>query len=219
MGIAFGLWDSVETVGVWHLIRRRETIQGEYVHESIPGAADDQRAVTDKVDAADRVGVCRKRAHHARGADVPEEDGFIVGAADKDVAPGRDGDGVDVVVMAEERYRMLLALRVNTLGWELIGRVVEAGTRTVATCHSRMDLSSEPEASNVESGLQAMVEIPARWPSRVCSCFPVAASHILIVPSAAIAVRLSVVPWIQRTMSGIACTYSSSQSCVRQAST
>lgn len=30
-----------------------------------------------------------------------------------------------------------------------------------------------------------MVEIPARWPSRVCRCLPVAVSHILIEASAA----------------------------------
>lgn len=48
-----------------------------------------------------------------------------------------------------------------------------------------MDLSSEPEASVLLSGDQAMVEIPARWPSNVCRCLPVAVSQILMVASAA----------------------------------
>ena len=30
-----------------------------------------------------------------------------------------------------------------------------------------------------------MIEIPAKWPSNVCRCFPVAVSQILIVASAA----------------------------------
>lgn len=51
------------------------------------------------------------------------------------------------------------------------------------TFHSLIDLSSEPEASVVESGPHAMVDMPAICPSSVCSCLPVLASHILIVPS------------------------------------
>ena len=56
---------------------------------------------------------------------------------------------------------------------------------TVETSHNRMDLSSEPEASVLLSGDQAMVEMPARWPSKVCRCLPVAVSQILMVASAA----------------------------------
>jgi len=50
----------------------------------------------------------------------------------------------------------------------------------------RMDLSSEPEAMVLESGLHAMVDTPARWPSSVCECFPVVASQILMVASEAV---------------------------------
>ena len=56
---------------------------------------------------------------------------------------------------------------------------------TVETSHKRIDLSSEPEASVLLSGDQAIVEMPARWPSSVCRCLPVAVSQILIVASAA----------------------------------
>lgn len=52
------------------------------------------------------------------------------------------------------------------------------------TSHNRIDLSSEPEARMLESGDQAMVDIPARWPSSVCSSRPVCASQIFIVQSA-----------------------------------
>ena len=48
-----------------------------------------------------------------------------------------------------------------------------------------MDLSSEPEASVLLSGDHAMVDMPARWPSNVCRCLPVAVSQILMVASAA----------------------------------
>lgn len=37
----------------------------------------------------------------------------------------------------------------------------------------RMDLSSEPVARVRESGDQARVEMPARWPWRVCLGWPV----------------------------------------------
>ena len=60
---------------------------------------------------------------------------------------------------------------------------------TVATSHNLMDLSSEPDARILESGLQEMVEIPARCPSRVCSSLPVLESQILIVASAAMALN------------------------------
>lgn len=52
-----------------------------------------------------------------------------------------------------------------------------------------MILSSEPEASIFESGLQVMVEMPARWPSRVWVRAPDFASHILMVASAAVSSR------------------------------
>lgn len=57
---------------------------------------------------------------------------------------------------------------------------------TDETSHKRIDLSSDPEARVLESGLQAMVEIPAKCPSSICNCFPVARSQTLMVASAAI---------------------------------
>ena len=56
---------------------------------------------------------------------------------------------------------------------------------TVETSQSRIDLSSEPEARVFESGLHAIVDIPAKCPSRICSSLPLRVSHILIVASAA----------------------------------
>lgn len=38
----------------------------------------------------------------------------------------------------------------------------EEAQPTVDTSHNRIDLSSEPDARVLESGLQAMVEMPAR---------------------------------------------------------
>lgn len=55
----------------------------------------------------------------------------------------------------------------------------------MSTSQRRIDLSSLPDARVFESGDQAMIEIPAKWPSSVCRCFPVAVSQILIVASAA----------------------------------
>jgi hypothetical protein len=54
-----------------------------------------------------------------------------------------------------------------------------------------MSLSSDAEATHLESGLQAIIEIPAKCPSKVCSCSPVAAFHILIVLSPAVVTSVS----------------------------
>lgn len=56
---------------------------------------------------------------------------------------------------------------------------------TVVMSHNLMDLSSEPDAIALESGLHAIVEMPARCPRRVCESFPLALSQILMVASAA----------------------------------
>ena len=56
---------------------------------------------------------------------------------------------------------------------------------TVETSHNLIDLSSEPEARVWLSGDQAIVEMPARWPSNVCRCLPVVVSQILMDASAA----------------------------------
>lgn len=58
--------------------------------------------------------------------------------------------------------------------------------RTVSTFQRRMDLSSEPEAMKVPSGLQDSVDIPPRWPSKVCMSLPVEEFQTRIVASAAI---------------------------------
>ena len=56
----------------------------------------------------------------------------------------------------------------------------------VLMSHNRMSLSSEPEAKTFESGLHAIAEIPARWPSSVWARAPEEASQILMVASAAV---------------------------------
>jgi len=125
-------------------------------------------------------------SHHTRRADIPKEDGLVVGATDDYVALGGEGDGVDVVVVTEESSRMGFALTQCISQDARAERPVDVSRPTVVTSQSLIDLSSEPEARMFESGLHAIVEIPARWPSSVCSCLPIFAFHILIVPSAAV---------------------------------
>ena len=125
--------------------------------------------------------MCGERAHHPRGSHVPEEDGFVVGAADKHVALGRECEGVDVIMVANERGRICFTLRRLAFAALSTSKTV----LTVEMSQSRMDLSSEPDARVFESGLQAMVEMPAMCPSRMCSCLPLVVSHILMVASAA----------------------------------
>lgn len=109
--------------------------------------------------------MCGQRAKDTSAADVPDEDGFVVGAADEDVAFWREGDGVDVVVVADEGFGVGSALE---QGGELIGCTrCQRTTLTVFTFHSRIVLSSEPVATHCPSGLQTSVEIPAKWPSNV----------------------------------------------------
>ena len=55
----------------------------------------------------------------------------------------------------------------------------------MAMSHRRIDLSSDPEAIVSPSGDQAMVEIPAKWPSNTCKHLTEWTSQILIVESAA----------------------------------
>lgn len=55
---------------------------------------------------------------------------------------------------------------------------------TVNTLHSRMDLSSDPDAIIAPSGLHDMDDIPAKWPSNVCISLPVKVSQTLTAPSA-----------------------------------
>ena len=55
---------------------------------------------------------------------------------------------------------------------------------TVNTFHRRMVLSSDPEAIVAASGLQEMVDTPAKWPSNVWISFPDNVSQTLIAPSA-----------------------------------
>ena len=84
--------------------------------------------------------------------------------------------------MGEEEMRVRFAL------YSYLGSFTEVSLGeglTVETSHNRIDLSSEPEASVLPSGDHAMVEMPARWPSSMCNCFPVAVSQILMVASAA----------------------------------
>ena len=55
----------------------------------------------------------------------------------------------------------------------------------VATSQRRIDLSSEPEAIDFESGDQAKVDIPAKCPSKTWMHLPVLVSQSLRVASAA----------------------------------
>lgn len=58
------------------------------------------------------------------------------------------------------------------------------------TSHSRILLSSLPEARILESGDQEIVDIPARWPRSVCCSKPVEVSQSFILQSAlALAMR------------------------------
>lgn len=109
--------------------------------------------------------MCGEGFHDAGGADVPEENGFIVGAADEHVALWGEGDLVDVVVVADEGDGVRFAL----CAWLLACARANMCSRilTVDTFHRRMVLSSEPDAMVAPSGLHAMVDTPARWPSNV----------------------------------------------------
>lgn len=106
-------------------------------------ARDYERAVADKVYAANGVGVCGERPHDAGGADVPEVDCFVVGAGDEHVAFGAEGYAVDVVVVADERrgvgksrgrvpesYALVVGPRGEDLGVE--GPAYRAYTREVS---------------------------------------------------------------------------------------
>ena len=84
------------------------------LHEAITGTTDNQRPVTDEVDASNGVRMRRERAHHPRDSHIPEEDGFVVGAADEHVAFGRECEGVDVIVVAEERDGVCFTLLEST---------------------------------------------------------------------------------------------------------
>lgn len=84
-------------------------------------------------------------------------------------------------MVAKQRNRVWLAL--STVNFQ--PRTLCLAQLTVATSHSLIDLSSEPDARVFESGLQAIVDIPARWPCNICLAVPDTASHILIVASAA----------------------------------
>jgi hypothetical protein len=55
--------------------------------------------------------VGRQRAHEARRAHVPQKDGLIVGSAHENVALGREGERVDVVMVANKRDRVRFALK------------------------------------------------------------------------------------------------------------
>lgn len=54
--------------------------------------------------------MCWERAHDAGGANVPEKNGFVIGATDKHVAFGGEGDRVDVVMMTKESIGVWFSL-------------------------------------------------------------------------------------------------------------
>lgn len=55
---------------------------------------------------------------------------------------------------------------------------------TVSTFHNRIVLSSDPDAMVAPSGLHEMVEMPARWPSKVWISLPLRVSQTLTAASA-----------------------------------
>ena len=67
---------------------------------------------------------------------------------------------------------------------ELLPQSTQNDELTVNTFHRRMVLSSDPEAIVAASGLQAIVDTPAKWPSNVWISFPDSVSQTLIAPSA-----------------------------------
>lgn len=72
-----------------------------------------------------------QRAHDACRPHVPEEYGFVVGAGHEHVAFGREGQGVDVVAVAEKGGRVGFALLLGegSLLAPGFGIVVEVGIR------------------------------------------------------------------------------------------
>lgn len=76
-----------------------------HADQPIARTADDEGAIADEIHAADGIRMRGQPAHHPRRSHVPEEDGLVVASADEHVALGREGDGVDVVVVAEQRER------------------------------------------------------------------------------------------------------------------
>lgn len=80
-------------------------------NETVQCAGDDQCPVENYVDTGDWVGVGGEGAQDTCATHVPDEDGFVVGAADEDVALGCERDRVDVVVVADERFGVSPALR------------------------------------------------------------------------------------------------------------
>ena len=128
--------------------------------------------------------MCWQGSHYSCRPDIPEKYGLIVRATNKHVSFWRECQRIYVVVMSQQWYRVGFPLK-NKSKCQFSDNDTSGIKLTVETSHNRIDLSSEPEANVFESGLQAIVEIPARWPSRMCNCFPVFVSHILIVASAA----------------------------------
>ena len=47
-----------------------------------------------------------QRAHDPRSADVPEENGFVVGATDEHISFGGEGKGIDVIMVAKQGFRV-----------------------------------------------------------------------------------------------------------------
>jgi len=85
--------------------KRPQALSRRYIphpDQPITTTTHDQTTIMHKVHAADGIRVRRELPHHARSANVPEVDGFVVGTADEHVAGGTERDAVDVVVVAEE---------------------------------------------------------------------------------------------------------------------
>jgi hypothetical protein len=87
-------------------------------------------------------------------------------------------------VVANKWNRVSFALSIEEKTLVLVKTEVWIHGITVNTFHSRMVLSSDPDAIVAPSGLQDIVEIPARWPSNVWMSFPLCVSQTLTAPSA-----------------------------------
>ena len=67
-----------------------------YSNKAIAGAAHYERAITDEIYTADWIRVSWVRAHEPLGADIPEEERFVVGTRCEHIAFRREGERVDV---------------------------------------------------------------------------------------------------------------------------
>jgi hypothetical protein len=125
------------------------------------GAGGEELPVGAERHGIDPVGVAFEGAHFSSCGHLPELDRLVIGAGGEELPVGAERHGPDQVGVA---------LRVRT-------------SCPVATSHSLIVPSPEPEARSRPSGLNATDLTQPVWPSRVRTSLPVATSHSLIVLS------------------------------------